>query len=131
MYLKNKKGFTILELMIGMVVFALIMITVLDSVANITIARTRSVNRITLLEELYFFSESLATKIKDGGTLDYEEYWNRKIVGTTVGTGHYILPTGYGNYGESGVIGTSNYGSGLYLCRSGDVSGVGTRMGTG
>ncbi len=80
MYPKNKKGFTILELMIGMVIFALIMITVLDSVANITIARTRSVNRITLLEELYFFSESLATRIKDGGTLDYEEYWNRKIV---------------------------------------------------
>lgn len=72
--------------MIGMVIFALIMITVLDSVANITIARTRSVNRITLLEELYF-SQSLATRIKDGGTLDYEEYWNRKIVWTTVGTG--------------------------------------------
>ena len=117
--------------MIGMVIFALIMITVLDSVANITIARTRSVNRITLLEELYFFSESLATRIKDGGTLDYEEYWNRKIVWTGITDGHYTLPTGYGNYGEGGVIGTANYGSGFYLCRSGDISAGGSRMGSG
>lgn len=70
--------------MIGMVIFATIMISVLDSVANMAIARTRSMNRVTLLEELYFFSESLTTKIKDGGTLDYEEYWNRKVVGTGI-----------------------------------------------
>ena len=56
------------------------MITVLDSVVNIGIARTRSVTRISLLEELYFFSEKLATSIKDGGIIDYEEYWNRQAV---------------------------------------------------
>jgi hypothetical protein len=37
-------------------------------------------NRVALLEELYFFSEQLFTTIKDGGTLDYEEYWNRQAV---------------------------------------------------
>lgn len=104
MSLINKKGFTLIELMIGMVIFALIMITVLDSVANITIARTRSMNRIALLEELYFFSESLTTRIKDGGTLDYEEYWNRQVVGTGISMGHYTASTGYGNYGENGII---------------------------
>ncbi len=78
-----------------MTIFSLIMITVLESVVNIGIARTRSVTRINLLEELYFFSEKLATSIKDGGIIDYEEYWNRQAVGTGTATGHYLLPTGF------------------------------------
>jgi prepilin-type N-terminal cleavage/methylation domain-containing protein len=77
---RNKRGFTLFELMLGMVIFAVIMTSVLESVGSITIARTRTMNRIALLEELYFFSEKLATSIKDGGIIDYEEYWNRKVV---------------------------------------------------
>lgn len=52
-------------------------------------------NRITLLEELYFFSENLATEIKNGGFIDYEEYWNRKMVGTLTGSGHFVQNTGF------------------------------------
>ena len=78
----NNHGFTLFELIVSMTIFSLIMISVLDSVVNIGIARTRSVTRISLLEELYFFSEKLATSIKDGGIIDYEEYWNRQAIGT-------------------------------------------------
>ncbi len=91
----NNHGFTLFELIVSMTIFSLIMITVLESVVNIGIARTRSVTRINLLEELYFFSEKLATSIKDGGIIDYEEYWNRQAVGTGTATGHYLLPTGF------------------------------------
>ena len=111
--------------MVSMVIFATIMISVLDSVANIGIARTRTMNRITLLEELYFFSEKLVTSIKDGGIIDYEEYWDRQVVGTATGTGHYSIPTGFGNYGSGGDL-ASNTGGLYYYC----VSGNGTRMGT-
>ena len=61
----NTRAFTLFEIMISMTIFALIMITVFDAVGNIGIARTRSITRITLLEELYFFSEKLATSIKE------------------------------------------------------------------
>ena len=97
--------------MISMTIFAGLMIAVLDAVANIGIARTKSMSRITLIEELYFFSEKLASSIKDGGIIDYEEYWNRQVVGTGTATGHYITPTGFGNYGNGGVLGTNSYGS--------------------
>ncbi len=116
--------------MVSMTIFWLIMITVLDSVVNIGIARTRSVTRISLLEELYFFSEKLATSIKDGGIIDYEEYWNRQAVWTGTATGHYLLPTGYGNYGSGGVINAgTNYGAWLYYCRSGNI--LAQKVGTG
>lgn len=51
----SKNGFTIFELIISMTVFGVIMISTFDSVANIGIARTRNVQRIGLIEELYFF----------------------------------------------------------------------------
>jgi prepilin-type N-terminal cleavage/methylation domain-containing protein len=118
----NNRGFTLFELMVSMTIFGLLMITVLEAVANIGIARTKSMTRITLLEELYFFSEKLATAIKDGWIIDYEEYWNRQLIGTGTASGHYTTPTGYGNYGQWGTVGGTIYGAWYYYCRSADVT---------
>lgn len=62
---KNNRGFTILELMISMTLFALIITSVILAVENLSIARIKTLNRVALLEELYFFSEQLFTGIKD------------------------------------------------------------------
>ena len=48
------------------------------AVENLSVSRIKTLNRVALLDELYFFSEQLFTGIKEGGTLDYEEYWNRQ-----------------------------------------------------
>ena len=113
--------------MISMTLFAMIITSVILAVQSLMIARTKTLNRVALLEELYFFSEQLFTGIKDGGTLDYEEYWNRKAVWVATQSGHYQLPTGVGNYGSGGILGSSTYGAGIYLCRSDS----GATMGTG
>ena len=89
----NKKGFTIFELSIGMTIFASLMIAILSSVSYISVARQKSEDRILLLQDLYFFSEQLVGVITDGGTLDYEEYWNRMTYDTQTQSGHYKLPT--------------------------------------
>ena len=78
--LKNNQGFTIFELIVSMTLFAIITTSVLLAVENLSISRIKTLNRVALLEELYFFSEQLFTGIKEGGTLDYEEYWNRQAV---------------------------------------------------
>ena len=61
----NNKGFTILELMISMTLFALITTSVIIAVGNLSVTRIKTLNRVALLEELYFFSEQLFTDIKD------------------------------------------------------------------
>ncbi len=68
--------------------------------------------------------------------VDYEEYWNRTAVGTgtfagtvTAGTvaGRYSSVTGFGNYGNGATIApASDFGTGFYLCRSGNGSNMGT-----
>lgn len=110
--------------MISMTLFAMIITSVILAVQSLMIARTKTLNRVALLEELYFFSEQLFTGIKDGGTLDYEEYWNRKAVWITTQSGHYTAPTGVGNYGKNGTLSTTTYGTGIYLCRSNSWSSL-------
>ncbi len=127
--LSNIRWFTLFELVISMTLFAIIMIAVFDSVANIGISRVKNVQRVSLLEELYFFSEKLATTIKEWGTVDYEEYWNRTISGTGTASGHYISPTYFWNYGSWGIASIwvwNNFGSGQYFCRSKNGSLMGT-----
>jgi prepilin-type N-terminal cleavage/methylation domain-containing protein len=138
MYLlpKNKSGFTLVEIMLAMTVFAIIMTSVLLAVENMSIARIKTENRVKLLEELYFFSEQLINNVKEWGTVDYEEYWNRRAYGDLVITWSitwnnigwsYSGATGVGNYGSGGVLWGTNYGNGLYYC----ISNGGPRMGTG
>lgn len=62
----RKKGFTLVELMISMAIFSLIMTTIISSVHSMTIARIRNMNRISLTDQLYLFSEQLFTTIKNG-----------------------------------------------------------------
>lgn len=118
----RNSGMTIMELMVSMAVFSLIMISVLVSVQSMTVARIKSMNRIALIEQLYFFSEQFFTEIKNGGTIDYEEYWNRRALGSQMSSGHYLNPSGVGNYGSGGslanLLSNPEFGTEPYLCRS-------------
>lgn len=70
-----------------MTVFAGIMTAVLMSIETLSVTRVKTENRVKLLEELYFFNEKLISEIKNGGTLDFEEYWNRKSLGSSIQSG--------------------------------------------
>ena len=73
--------------MLAMTVFAGIMTAVLLSIETLSVTRVKTENRVKLLEELYFFNEKLISEIKNGGTLDFEEYWNRKSLGSSILSG--------------------------------------------
>lgn len=81
-FIPTKVGFTIAEIIISLTLFSMIMIFAFQALANIGVVRIQTLNKVDLESELYYFSEKLASLIKDGGTIDYEEYWNRKVRGT-------------------------------------------------
>lgn len=60
----RKKGFTLVELMVSMAIFAILLTSLLSVVHNIFLARIKSMNRISLTEQLYQFSEDFFSAIK-------------------------------------------------------------------
>lgn len=118
--------------MLSITIFAIIIIMAFDSMSNIGILRTRVSSRLDLNSELYSATEKFVDLIKTGGDIDYEEYWNRKTVGTSTSSGHYDMFSGFGNYGSGGS--GANYGDELYYCVSGSgatPTSTGASMGTG
>lgn len=125
---KNGKGFTLVEVMVAITVLSLILVMGLQSLGQIAALRTNVSDRVDLGQDLYYNVEKLVGIVKEGGTVDYEEYWNRFATGTGMSGGHYSVPTGFGNYGFGGTVSAAgSFGAGPYLC----VSGTGTSMGTG
>lgn len=111
---------TLLELMISMAIFSMIMISVMSTVQSMYAARIKAMNRIHLTEQLHTFGEQLFTEIKNGGTLDYEEYWNRTSYDVTTGSWHYIKPSWVGNYGYGWDLDNNKIANNLggYFCAS-------------
>lgn len=85
----NSSGFTLIEMIVSITLFAVVIVMAFDAMGSIGILRTRISNRLDLNNELYFAVEKLTNIIKLGGNIDYEEYWNRQAVGTTTNSGHY------------------------------------------
>jgi hypothetical protein len=102
----------------SLALIGIILVAVFAAFANIGVLKNRVVGRVNLYEELYTATEHIGDLIKSSGGIDYEEYFNRRVLGTTLSGSHYAVLSGFGNYGEGGTIGSNNYGSDRYLCRS-------------
>lgn len=80
-----------------------------------------------MTKEAFYLSQKFFEDIKAWGTLDYEEYFNRKIVWSVVGSWYYSTPTGFWNFWSWGVVGTTTYGDVFYFCRSWVASSMGNQ----
>ncbi|MFA5917670.1 MAG: prepilin-type N-terminal cleavage/methylation domain-containing protein [Candidatus Gracilibacteria bacterium] len=126
----NKKAFTLIEIMVGITLFSIIITSGFYAFSAVSVGKIKLIGQTGIEKESYFFSERLFEEIKKGGVIDFEEYFNRKVVGnTTFSSGHYEKDTGFGNFGSGGIVGTDTYGDYFYFCRSGNLTTL--SMGTG
>ncbi|MDD2871687.1 MAG: prepilin-type N-terminal cleavage/methylation domain-containing protein [Candidatus Gracilibacteria bacterium] len=124
------QAFTLVEIMLGILIVSLVLIGGFQSLSSVTLGKAKLIQKVDIQKESFYFTEKLFEMIKQGGTLDYEEYFNRKVIGnTTYSSGHFDILSGFGNFGYGGTISTNtNYGDSFYQCISLD----GTKMpGTG
>lgn len=110
-------------MMVSLTLISIILIAAFAAFGNIGTLKNRIIGEVNLYEELYTASESIIDLVKKSGGIDYEEYFNRRLVGMTLSGGHYETFTGFGNYGNGGTVGTTNFGAPPYLCRSAVGSG--------
>ena len=114
----SSAGFTLIEIMIGILIVSMVMIGGFQALSSVMIGKSRLIQQTNIQKESFYFTERLFEMIKSWGTLDYEEYFNRSVVGTGTTGGHYTTPTGFWNYGDGWVLWTSAYWSDWYFCRS-------------
>lgn len=129
---KNKGAFTLIEVLLSTLIISAVLTSGFYALTYISIWKIRLVESTKIQKEWFYFSEKLFEMIKQGWVLDFEEYFNRKIVWNTGATafssGHYSLPTGYGNFWLWWILGTTlDYWAWLYYC----ISPNGSSMGTG
>lgn len=112
----SKKGMTLIEILISVTILSAIMIITLQAIGGTLVFRKQSTDELDLATQSYLALEMLTLQIKNGGSIDYEEYWNRSMVGTGVTDGVYTTTTGYGNYGSGGTVGSTPFGTGVITC---------------
>jgi len=117
---KNKNAFTLVEILIGILIVSSVMISGFQALTAIWIWKIRLIEDTQTQKQALYFSEKLFEMIKYGGTIDYEEYFARKVrnnfnIWTNAFpwspylSGHYQQSTWFGNFSISWLVGTLNY----------------------
>jgi prepilin-type N-terminal cleavage/methylation domain-containing protein len=119
---KNQYWFTLIEIITGVAISGIVLTSWFYALNLITLSRVKLIEETEITKEAFYLSQKLFEEIKAWGTLDYEEYFNRKVIGTAMWSGHYSDPSWFWNFWSWGTVWTSIYGDGFYYCRSG--SGV-------
>lgn len=114
----NLKAFTLIEIMVWILIFTFVMLAWFQALTSVNYWKIKLIEDTSITKEAFFFSEKLFQEIKSGWTLDYEEYFNRKISWLWVSSWHYSTDTWYWNFWQNWIVWTSTYGNWFYYCRS-------------
>lgn len=118
--MKNyRKAFTLVEIMIWILIVSLIILWWFKAMSAVTIWKVRLIQETDIQKESFYFTEKLFEMIKTWWTLDYEEYFNRKVIwNTTYLSWHFDKTSWFGNFWSGWIIWSSNYWDKFYYCLS-------------
>jgi len=118
--IKNNKNYwyTLIEILVSIVIISIVLIIWFQAYSFIMLWKSKIIETSNIEKEIFFFTQRLFEEIKQWWFIDYEEYFNRKIVwNTDYLSGHYSKQTWFWNYGSWWDL-SNNYWSWYYLCRS-------------
>jgi len=106
-------GFTLIEVLVSVVLSGIILTSAFAGFQGILKSQVRLSGVISIQRNLFYLNEKLASLIHGGGTIDYEEYFNRRVLGYNKSfvknVWAYTRESKYGN-------GSNNGRPVLYLC---------------
>lgn len=118
--------FSLIEVLLGVLIVSLVMVSGFQALSAVWVAKIKLIERTKVEKEAYFATEKFFEMIKKGGTIDYEEYWNRYSHDTAYSSGHFDITSGFGNFGDNTNTENTSYGRSPYYC----LSGLWVSMGT-
>jgi len=121
--LKTLKAFTLIEIMIWITLFSIIITSWFYAFSAVSVWKIKLIWETNIEKESYFFSERLFEEIKKWWVIDYEEYFNRKVVNEWYPldeflSWHYKYDTWFWNFGSWWTVWTDSYWDYFYFCRS-------------
>ena len=122
--LQIKKAFTLIEIMVWIIIVSLVIIWWFQALSSVTIWKARIIQQTDIQKESFYFTEKLFEMIKKWWTIDYEEYFNRKVIwNTTYSSWHFDEVSWFGNFWNAwtvvdDVTAFSSYGDLFYKCTS-------------
>jgi len=123
---KTNLWFTLIEVLLWILIFSIVVIWWFQVLSAVNIWKIKLLEKTNLSKDVIFFSEKFFDLIKKGWTIDYEEYFARRVIWTTTQSWHFSLPTWFWNYWGGWVLGSVNYWNWLYFCRSWNTTSMGT-----
>ncbi len=115
----NKLWFTLIEILIWMLIFSIIIIWSFKVLSQLWIARIKLITETSMEKKAIYFSQKLFEEIKQWWTIDYEEYFNRKIFENNSPeylSWHYKNSDWFWNYWHNWNINSNTYWSWFYYC---------------
>jgi len=115
----NNKWFTLIEILVWILIFSIVIIWWFKAFWSITAWKVRLIQKTNIEKESIYFTEKLFEMIKKWWTIDYEEYFNRKVVWTNYASWHYQKETWFWNFWSGGsILAPTNFWDMFYYCRS-------------
>lgn len=116
----NLKAFTLVEIMLWVLIFTMVITAWFYALSAINYWKVKLIEETSITKEAFFFSQKLFEEVKMWWTLDYEEYFNRKVVWTlSTSSGHYSQETWYWNFWINWTFfPTLSYGAWFYYCNN-------------
>ena len=116
---KNFKAFTLIEILMWILIVSLVMIWWFEALTAVSFGKVKLIQQTQMEKQSFYFVEKFFEMIKKWWVIDYEEYFNRKIVwNTSFSGGHYKELTWFGNFWAGWSIWTTTYWGNFYYCIS-------------
>lgn len=118
---KTKKAFTLIEIMVWILIVSMVILWWFQALSAVSIWKVRLIQKTDIQKESLYFTQRLFEMIKKWWTIDYEEYFNRKVIwNTTYSSGHFDTDSWFWNFWSTWVVWTTSYGDWFYYCISAD-----------
>jgi len=116
--LRNNSWFTLVEIILWILIFSMVVVWWFQALSSVNLWKIKLIEKTDITKDAFYFSEKLFDEIKKGWTIDYEEYFNRKVVWYATSSWHYILDTWFWNFWNWWIVWSTSYWNWFYYCRS-------------
>lgn len=120
----SNKWFTLIEILVWVLIFSIVIVWGFYALSAVNLWKIKLMQNVNITKDAYYFSEKFFEEIKSGWTIDFEEYFNRKVVNEwnldIYSSWHYTYPTWIWNFWYDWTFSPVTYWEWFYYCLSWD-----------